>query len=181
MISDHVKGKKKYDYPEGIQNGITLHRLIDRFTDDHAVTWDAKQFFRPVYRLYSGATVDIVYDHFLATDPTEFSLDELAIFSQKVYRTLEEYSAWLPDQFALLFPYMQKYDWLYNYHSIKGIERSLEGLVRRATYLTESQSAVDIFKQNYHSFHDLFHLFWTDLKTFARANLELLSPEDPAA
>ena len=29
MISDHVKGKKKFDLPEKIQRGITLHRNID--------------------------------------------------------------------------------------------------------------------------------------------------------
>ena len=33
MISDFVKGKKKFDYPSRIQAGINLHRLIDNFTD----------------------------------------------------------------------------------------------------------------------------------------------------
>ncbi len=31
MISDFVKGKKQYDYPDGIQKGIRLHRIIDLF------------------------------------------------------------------------------------------------------------------------------------------------------
>ncbi|HEY8657933.1 MAG TPA: hypothetical protein VIL78_02790, partial [Hanamia sp.] len=66
MISDFVKGKAKFDYPGEIQKGIHLHRLIDSFTDSHEVTARAKKFFRPQYRLYSGAFVDIVYDHFLA-------------------------------------------------------------------------------------------------------------------
>ena len=38
MISDFIKGKKKFDYPVAIQNGIMLHRMIDTFTDAHAVT-----------------------------------------------------------------------------------------------------------------------------------------------
>ena len=33
MISDFVKGKKKYEYPDRIQMGITLHRKIDEYTD----------------------------------------------------------------------------------------------------------------------------------------------------
>ena len=68
MISDFVKGKKKFDYPFRIQQGIMLHRLIDDFTDNHPATKEAKEFFRPDYRLYSGAFVDVVYDHFLAID-----------------------------------------------------------------------------------------------------------------
>ena len=73
IISDFVKGKKKFNYPSRIQAGIMLHRLIDNFTDEHAATREAKEFFRPHYRLYSGAFIDVVYDHFLATDETEFT------------------------------------------------------------------------------------------------------------
>ena len=65
MISDFVKGKKKFDYPAGIQKGIMLHRHIDNFTDTHEATREAKEIFRPHYRLYSGAFVDVVYDHCL--------------------------------------------------------------------------------------------------------------------
>jgi len=46
MISDYVKGKKKFDYPIKIQQGIHLHRLIDEFTDFHPITKEAKQFFK---------------------------------------------------------------------------------------------------------------------------------------
>src|SRR4029077_7560850 len=55
MISDFVKGKRKFDYPSGIQKGIDLHRAIDQFTDQHSATKEAKEFFRPDYRLYAGA------------------------------------------------------------------------------------------------------------------------------
>ena len=72
LISDFVKGKKKLEYPETIQKGISLHRAIDAFTDAHEITRQAKVFFRPDYGLYSGALTDVVYDHFLANDPLEF-------------------------------------------------------------------------------------------------------------
>jgi len=68
LISDFVKGKKKFDYPPGIQKGIALHRAIDTFTDSHPATKEAKEVFRPHYRLYAGAFIDVAYDHFLAND-----------------------------------------------------------------------------------------------------------------
>ena len=66
LISDFVKGKKKYDYPPRILGGIDLHRAIDEFTDDHTVNKEAAKIFKPFYGLYSSAFIDVVYDHFLA-------------------------------------------------------------------------------------------------------------------
>ena|GEM_PF-29019 len=72
LISDFVKGKKKFDYPPVIQQGIALHRAIDSFTDSHPVTRQATAFFKADYGLYGGPLVDVIYDHFLANDPIRF-------------------------------------------------------------------------------------------------------------
>jgi acyl carrier protein phosphodiesterase len=81
LISDFVKGKKKFDFPAGHPDGIALHRAIDTFTDTHEATKKAKEFFRPHYRLYAGALVDVIFDHFLAVDETEFTDSSLHDFS----------------------------------------------------------------------------------------------------
>ena len=70
MISDFVKGSKKDTLPYDVRQGVMLHRAIDAYTDSHEVIGSVKAFFRPHYRLYSGAIVDIIFDHFLATDAT---------------------------------------------------------------------------------------------------------------
>ena len=43
MISDFIKGKKQYDYPDHIQLGIRLHRAIDAFTDNHPATREMRE------------------------------------------------------------------------------------------------------------------------------------------
>src|SRR5215470_14886188 len=91
LVSDFVKGNRKFDYKEGILKGITLHRAIDTFTDSHNSTKLAKDIFRPSYRLYSGAFVDVVYDHLLATDVNEFNEQTLEEFSANVYKTVDRY------------------------------------------------------------------------------------------
>ncbi len=168
MISDYVKGKKRFDYPADIQRGITLHRAIDRFTDEHPATREAKEVFRPVYRLYSGAFVDVVYDHFLARDPGEFSGESLFRFSQWVYRELENQSAWFPPRFGYLFPYMKTHNWLYHYQTVAGTEKSLDGVVRRSAYLRDSGPAAELFEKHYQLLEQCYRPFWADLKPFAR-------------
>ncbi|MES1221607.1 MAG: ACP phosphodiesterase, partial [Bacteroidota bacterium] len=159
LLSDFVKGKSKYDYPEGIQKGITLHRDIDEFTDASEVTRRAKEIFRPVYRLYSGAFVDVVYDHFLAKDTNEFSAGSLFSFSQQVYSVIERYSEWMPERFARMFPYMKNQNWLYSYGEKEMIKNSFNGLVRRSAYLTESHSAFELFEQYYDELEGYYREF----------------------
>lgn len=174
MISDYVKGKRKYDYPLGIQKGIMLHRFIDTFTDQHAATKEAKEIFRPVYRLYSGAFVDVIYDHFLAADEQEFSEKSLLAFTEQVYRDLDNQKEWFQEKFAHLFPYMKQHNWLYNYRYKWGIEKSMGGVVRRAVYLHESNIAFSLFNQHYQLLQECYRHFWTDVKIFARTEFDIL-------
>lgn len=174
MISDFVKGKQQYDYPPAIREGIVLHRQIDQFTDEHPVTREAKAFFRPVYRLYSGAFIDVVYDHFLAADPNEFTDESLAGFAQQTYTTLQEHYAYLPMEFAGMLPYMRTHNWLYNYRTIEGISKSMAGLVRRSTYLNDSAPGVVILQNNYEALRSLYQVFWADVKAFVLEQQGLL-------
>jgi acyl carrier protein phosphodiesterase len=174
MISDFVKGKKKFDYPPGIQAGIMLHRAIDTFTDTHEATKEAKEVFRPHYRLYSGAFVDVIYDHFLATDPAEFTESSLLDFSQQVYNELDKQMEWLPDRFAVMFPYMKQHNWLFNYRYKWGTGKSLGGVVRRSLYLLESETAYQLFEEHYQLLGDCYRHFWAFVKPFARQQLDIL-------
>ena len=175
MISDFVKGKAKFDYPPGIQKGIHLHRLIDTFTDQHPVTAIAKSFFRPKYRLYSGAFTDVVYDHFLARDENQFrDQGSLEMFSRNVYQSLELNFLLYPPRFQVMFPYMKSQNWLYNYRLKEGIHKSFEGLVYRAAYLNESAIAFEIFNQYYQELENCYRNFFPDLKRFAFNNISNL-------
>lgn len=174
MISDFVKGKKKFDYPAGIQKGIALHRAIDTFTDAHAATKEAKEIFRPHYRLYAGAFVDVLYDHFLAADENEFNEQSLYDFSQQVYQAVDNYIAWLPEKFGRMYPYMKEHNWLVNYRTRWGAERSLGGVVRRSAYLTESETAYRLFEEHYQPLQTCYRHFWADVKRFARNEFEIL-------
>ncbi|HTL06811.1 MAG TPA: ACP phosphodiesterase [Chitinophagaceae bacterium] len=174
MISDFVKGKKKFDYPPGIQRGIRLHREIDNFTDNHAATKEAKEIFRPVYRLYAGAFMDVVYDHFLATDPNEFTAESLLQFTHTTYTHLSPFMDTFPERFREIFPYMRQQNWLNNYQFRWGIERSMSGLVRRATYLTEAGTAFDLFETNYDFLRECYQRFFPELKNFVIAQIPVI-------
>lgn len=175
MISDFVKGKTKYDYPAGIQKGIHLHRLIDEFTDTHPVTSKAKNYFRPQYRLYSGAFIDVVYDHFLAIDEQRFTdYGSIETFSKQVYEMLEINFPLFPLRFQKVFSHMKSQNWLYNYQYKNGIQKSFRGLVYRSAYLNESVIAYEIFNEYYNDLQICYTEFFPELLEFTAENLSNL-------
>jgi acyl carrier protein phosphodiesterase len=167
MISDFVKGKKKFDYPKGIQKGILLHREIDRYIDEHETLKIVKDIFRPDYRLYCSAIIDVIFDHFLAVDENEFNEEKLKSFTKETYDTLSLYTSFFPEQFSMMFPYMKTQNWLYNYQYKWGIEKSLGGLVRRAAYMKESETAYRLFNENYSFLKTCYHAFFPGVKRLA--------------
>ena len=175
LISDFVKGKKKFDYPLNIRKGIALHRAIDAFTDFHAATKEAKKVFRSHYRLYAGAFIDIVYDHFLANDEQEFDEASLFSFSQYVYDTLGQSKEWLPERFQRMFYYMKLQNWLFHYRTRQGTEKSFGGLVARSVYMEESHTACNLFEQHYQLLEACYRHFWPEVKQFAQKELKQLT------
>jgi acyl carrier protein phosphodiesterase len=163
MISDFVKGKSKFTYPPRILEGIMLHRSIDGYTDLHPATRIIKTLYRSSYGHYGGVFADIIYDHFLANDPSVFSEKELADFSLWVYETLDKYHQLLPERFQQLFSYMRRDNWLFHYREKWGIRKSFGGIVHRAKYLTESDTAFELFEAHYDELKQAYTTFYPGL------------------
>lgn len=174
MIGDYIKGKAALeDYPEGIQRGLMLHRKIDTFTDAAPAALRARVYFREEYGLYSGAIVDTLFDHFLATDPHYFRTeDDLLSFSQDVYKKLEANSQYFPARFAAFFPYMKEHNWLYNYRTMMGANRSLQGLVRRAQHMKPADEAYKIFVMRYYELTQCYYEFIEQVHKFVNDELK---------
>lgn len=175
MISDFVKGNKKFDYPIPVQNGITLHRLIDEFTDNHLATKNAKKIFNHELGLYAGAYVDIVFDYFLANDVNEFA-DEIALqnFAANTYSKLDEHYDIFPATFQLAFTSMKQHNWFINYRKDAGIQRSFENLTRRAKYVNKNHFGFEAFIKNKKNLKVYYDIFFKDLKQFVLQQHQLL-------
>jgi len=177
MISDFVKGKAKFNFPINIQKGINLHRMIDTFTDTHLATKQAKQIFQPAVGVYSGAFIDVAYDHFLARDEEEFSLESLENFAKKTYEVLNNYTSLLPEKFNDIFPFMSSRNWLLNYRFTQGIEKSFGGISRRAKYLKNDISVFHLLIENYDQLYSCYQQFFPAVKEFAFGEYTMLIKE----
>ncbi|RDC63208.1 acyl carrier protein phosphodiesterase [Adhaeribacter pallidiroseus] len=173
FIADSVKGRQKDAYPVGIRKGIELHRLIDTFTDTHAIVKQTKERLRPEYGKFAGVITDMFYDHFLAANFNQFATMPLLHFTEYVYTTVQKYATYLPTEVQYFLPYMIKHNWLYRYAQVSGIKSSLEGLSRRSTFVSNMATATQALELHYPEYQQDFYQFFPDLQTYVKQSLDL--------
>lgn len=161
FLEDFIRNSERFSFPEKIQEGITLHREIDTFTDSHPAISEAKKVFSPLVRLYSGAFVDVSFDYFLAN-----SIPEKQLFdhSQKVYNTFRKYRELLPINLILMLEKMEKDNWLYNYREDWGIKFSIQNVLNKAKYLEKDLPVFETFLSNKPELKIQFDRFFPELQ-----------------
>jgi acyl carrier protein phosphodiesterase len=163
MMGDFVKGNQYLQYNTEMQKGILMHRYIDSYTDHHPAALEAAQLFKPFYRLYSGALLDVAWDHFLANDTSFFIDDELKMFVQKIYAVLQNNKGLMPPKMEYMTGYMIQYNWLENYKQKEGLYSSWRGMSKRIEHLAPADDAIVIFEENYFQLQGLYQLLIKDL------------------
>jgi len=172
FIADAVKGNKYMKFSEKIQIGIKLHRAIDSYTDANEIVRTSKRRLHERYKHYDGVIIDILYDHFLAKNWTNYSKVPLDQYTQDFYSILTRNYDILPEKTKHLMPHMIQGNWLYNYSNLQGIERVLVGMNRRTQYKSQMHLAIDDLVENYHSLEHDFTTFFEELINYTQEILK---------
>lgn len=167
FIADSIKGKQYIKYPKKIQKGIILHRAIDTFTDTHPVVKKSTHRLFSKYGHYSSVIVDILYDHFLASNWKDYSQVPLATYVEDFYNLLINNFEVLPERVKHLLPIMMKDNWLLSYATIGGIGKILSQMNRRTENKSKMDLAIIELELFYPEFEDEFKTFFQDLERFA--------------
>lgn len=178
FLEDFIRNRDRFSFPKGIQDGITLHRAIDTFTDSHPAIHEAKKIFSPLVRLYAGAFVDVSMDYFVANDLSLHSLAEWKAHSLHVYQVLNTHHEWLPENFKRMLVKMEQDDWLYNYRENWGIKFSIQNVLNKAKYLDKDIPVYEAFLDHKDLLQQCYNDFFPDLLAHARGINALLQVEN---
>lgn len=107
MLGDFSRGTIDPTLPDGVRQGIALHRAIDSFTDQHAELVALRAHFEPPFRRYAGILIDIWFDHLLAREFARWSAMPLPSFSDALLALLDKNDALLPESLHRFSRYMQ--------------------------------------------------------------------------
>jgi acyl carrier protein phosphodiesterase len=160
LLGDFAKPGFHGKFDATISREIHLHRLIDRFTDTHEIVLSAKAKFRPSTRRFAGIILDVLYDHFLATDWENYSAERIELFTARFYRYLLSTDIPLPERLERIAPHMAAQDWLSSYQEYTSVERAVHGLSNRLSQkgdvliagLEDAALHTDVFRQGFQTF-----------------------------
>jgi acyl carrier protein phosphodiesterase len=174
FIADSIRGNKFKHLPPRVQQGITLHRHIDTYTDSHGIPKISSKRLHKNYSHYSRVIVDIFYDHFLAKNWSRYSDIPLGVFVDDFYDLLEDNYKILPDGVKRMMPYMIADNWIYNYAKMDGIAKVLNGMNRRTKNKSKMNFAIMDLEEHYADFEKEFTLFFEELIIFSQQKFKSL-------
>jgi acyl carrier protein phosphodiesterase len=148
LAADFLRGSNRKLISESVQNGISMHQFVDKYTH---------------FRLLSGVFVDVFYDHFLAKDFEHIANISLEEFCEYIYETLEKNIVGLPPRLQQFIPIMIRENILFSYRKLEGVQTSLTRINRRIKKKFSVRLAMVNLKNIYESLENDFRIFFPRL------------------
>ncbi|MFM7016731.1 MAG: ACP phosphodiesterase [Bacteroidota bacterium] len=166
FIADHVKGKQIELFDDSIVKGIRLHRLIDEFTDTHEIVAISKNRIREDFSKYTPVIIDVFYDHFLAINWHRYHHEDLELYARRFYDLVNANGHRIPEKTNQMLQYMIPQNWLLNYRSIEGINKTLTGMSRRTKFESKMEHASLFLEKYYTEFENDFEAYFEELRSY---------------
>lgn len=132
FCGDFVRGSDLSHLPERVEQGIRLHRHLDRFTDTHSDLLAVRNQMSGVPRRFAGIVVDVLLDHYLARHWDQFSDRSLEAHSKMVNQALRSHQDVLPSSLRRFMQILAEEDILSNNRKLEAIELTLRRLSLRS-------------------------------------------------
>lgn len=173
FMGDFINGSKWEHLPDDICTGIKLHRGIDKFTDAHPMIRQGVKRLYKDHGKYAPVVIDILYDHILAVEWDEFTDISLREHSDRAYTYFESNQKYFPRKLQSKLFRMIEDDFLFQYRSRSGLERSLGFMDRRTKFPSAFTAASEQLYKEWDLFLQEFRQFMPDIMTFVS---DFLSP-----
>lgn len=143
LLGDFVKGRFEGVFSPAVERGITLHRSIDVWTDEHPSARKARALLPDSLGRWKGALLDIYFDHLLARNWHRWSSIPLREFTASVTKTLQSWDHSVLPKAEPSVRYIIENDLLYSYRTVEGIASVFRGMGQRVARRIGSNQPLD--------------------------------------
>ncbi|OLQ84971.1 ACP phosphodiesterase [Vibrio ponticus] len=174
LLGDFVKGDPDKQYSHIVSQGIRLHRFVDSYTDSHSVMREAKSYFSPETRRFAGIALDVMWDHYLATNWKLYHdrpLNDFCRFAEREVKLEQHQSATiseLPNRYLQMTTRMWQGQWLQSYQTLENIEFALQRMSLRSPRMAPLAECFAPLSAHYAELESLFVDFYPELLQVSR-------------
>lgn len=162
LAGDFVKGALGERFEPAIREGIENHRRVDAFTDSHAEVAGFRRVLTPEFGHYSRIISDVFFDHFLAAEWEEWSLEPLELFLSRAFAMMDPLVPSMPERLAAVYPRMRDGRWFRSYAEVEAIERTLAHLSTRLSRRPRLELAMRVLTDQREELHAAWRAFFLD-------------------
>lgn len=169
FLGDWFRGNQHHVLPQRIQDGVTLHRLIDQFADEHPAMKASYQLLKPALGRYALPVVDVLQDYFLSLHFPTYTKLALVDFTELAIKNLKSQAHHLPSPFPERISMMfSQVNWLALYGTDEGMNRSFLNLSKRAKNANLIAQAWDLSQEHLPILEQYFVAFFPEINEFAK-------------
>jgi acyl carrier protein phosphodiesterase len=173
ILADPLKGKAWADASPSLINGMLMHKSIDKFTDSHELFSLSKSRLGSKGYL-KGVVIDLLYDHFLANDWSQFAVNSLDDFIDTFNDQAITVSKHYPHQPRQFIQRLVHSDRLRAYADFDGFvsafNRVQERLSPRLREKEADRNYIQLVEDEYESLKSDFFLFFPQLVSYFKSH-----------
>lgn len=149
FMADFLTPSEQKAMPFGIQQGIEIHKFIDRTIDNDPVFKQSIELIRKTQRKYSPVVADIYYDYLLYEHWNKYAVIAVDVFIENAYQyLLDSLTVEIPEPIRQRISYMVERNFLRSYSSVYFMERTFEMLGNRVKFQHNLSQATADYKIN---------------------------------
>lgn len=164
FLGDFVKGNISDKLPPCLATGVSMHRKVDIYTDQHSLVTSLRQKFPPSLRRVSGIVIDIVFDHCLLKQWHHFTQQTEWQVLERFYQQLSEFDGIEQANFNRLSASLLQDKWLSEYKEPATCLRAFMSIERRLKHkIVFAHTAYDFVQTHQSLFDSTFSVFYPTL------------------
>ena len=161
LFGDFVRGRRALrKYPEPVQQGIILHRYIDKSTDNSKSVKQLRRLFPREFRRYAGIIIDLAFDHELALNWWRYMPGSLERFDVEARDLIRDNTDMVPEGLTRFMRYADRHGLFASYRDIDVTLYALAGLGTRLSRPNPLHRVSEIWPELAPEFQKAFRGFY---------------------
>ena len=165
-LRDFVRGRRALrNYPEPVQQGIMLHRYIDKRTDSSKTVKKLRPKFPREFRRYAGIIIDLAFDHELALNWWRYMPGSLERFDQETRDLIRDNADMVPEGLHQFMRYADRHGLFAAYRDEDVTLYALAGLGTRLSRANPLHRVAEIWPDLVPEFRSSFREFYPQIQS----------------